>query len=263
MRNDAMRVLSDYVGYGDPQMTKNALLNQSYYNNNKLEFVRKQELKDAQLYYEDQMVSVKNKDVPKVKEHYELIKAQILAHFEKVELIFKECDEEDYVVFLNDPNVVVDGLDMPCVYKARIEDCDETYTVFYPSFAHKQGREYQLVAVKKDLPFKRWVFTSTMSEDVQYSEKFADYTPANSLVIAMTISEAAMHNFRDDSTPYTVDEESLNEYIIQTNRHSRFFRCKDCNDIFELTESNIQWFKEKGIQIPARCIDCRRKRRDG
>lgn len=37
--------------------------------------------------------------------------------------------------------------------------------------------------------------------------------------------------------------------------------CKECGDNFKLSFVDIEFFKDKGLVIPKRCIKCRRKRR--
>ena len=39
-------------------------------------------------------------------------------------------------------------------------------------------------------------------------------------------------------------------------------KCKDCNKPFTLTEEHLQWYKDKGLEPPKRCAECRKKRRE-
>lgn len=37
--------------------------------------------------------------------------------------------------------------------------------------------------------------------------------------------------------------------------------CKDCGESFGIPYEHAEWFKEKGLKIPARCPSCRNKKR--
>lgn len=37
--------------------------------------------------------------------------------------------------------------------------------------------------------------------------------------------------------------------------------CKDCGDKFTIEESEARWFEEKGMTLPKRCAECRKKRK--
>jgi hypothetical protein len=38
--------------------------------------------------------------------------------------------------------------------------------------------------------------------------------------------------------------------------------CVDCSKEFELTAKNIAWFEQQGFDLPKRCPDCRKKRKE-
>lgn len=38
-------------------------------------------------------------------------------------------------------------------------------------------------------------------------------------------------------------------------------KCKECGVEFTITEENKKWFEEKGLHLPERCEDCRKKRK--
>ena len=38
-------------------------------------------------------------------------------------------------------------------------------------------------------------------------------------------------------------------------------KCKDCNEYFVITTEFAEWFKNKGLTLPARCDKCRAKRK--
>lgn len=37
--------------------------------------------------------------------------------------------------------------------------------------------------------------------------------------------------------------------------------CKDCNKPFTLTVEHQAWYKDRGLELPKRCSECRKKRR--
>ena len=37
--------------------------------------------------------------------------------------------------------------------------------------------------------------------------------------------------------------------------------CKDCGKEFTVDEKEQEWYKEKGFELPKRCLDCRKKRK--
>lgn len=37
--------------------------------------------------------------------------------------------------------------------------------------------------------------------------------------------------------------------------------CKDCGQLFSLTRAAVMFFTDKRLELPKRCLDCRRKRR--
>lgn len=38
-------------------------------------------------------------------------------------------------------------------------------------------------------------------------------------------------------------------------------RCRDCNTLFTIQDDHVQWFKNKGLFLPARCLPCLDKRK--
>ena len=38
-------------------------------------------------------------------------------------------------------------------------------------------------------------------------------------------------------------------------------KCKDCGESFTITETNKKWFEDRGLHLPERCEDCRKKRK--
>jgi hypothetical protein len=40
------------------------------------------------------------------------------------------------------------------------------------------------------------------------------------------------------------------------------YTCKDCGEVFFLSESDINFFQSRNLKIPARCKGCRDKKRD-
>lgn len=38
-------------------------------------------------------------------------------------------------------------------------------------------------------------------------------------------------------------------------------KCKECHNTFSITEAHANWFKERGLEPPKRCPDCREKKR--
>ena len=39
-------------------------------------------------------------------------------------------------------------------------------------------------------------------------------------------------------------------------------KCKDCSIYFFISKTEAEWFKDKGMSAPKRCLSCRRKRRN-
>ena len=39
-------------------------------------------------------------------------------------------------------------------------------------------------------------------------------------------------------------------------------KCKDCNKPFTLTVEHQAWYKDRGLELPKRCLECRKKRRE-
>ena len=38
--------------------------------------------------------------------------------------------------------------------------------------------------------------------------------------------------------------------------------CRDCGVAYTMEASEVAWFEGKGFELPKRCQDCRRKRRE-
>ena len=38
--------------------------------------------------------------------------------------------------------------------------------------------------------------------------------------------------------------------------------CKDCNKPFTLTVEHQAWYRDRGLELPKRCSECRKKRRE-
>lgn len=49
--------------------------------------------------------------------------------------------------------------------------------------------------------------------------------------------------------------------FYEENKYNRFIKCIDCDKIEEIEAKQVQWFINKGFQIPKRCNDCRQKRK--
>lgn len=43
---------------------------------------------------------------------------------------------------------------------------------------------------------------------------------------------------------------------------SQYFMCKDCGHWFFLSDSEVEWYKEKGFAVPRRCYTCREARKE-
>lgn len=39
-------------------------------------------------------------------------------------------------------------------------------------------------------------------------------------------------------------------------------QCKECGTTFLITETEAEWYENRGLELPKRCPDCRRKRRE-
>lgn len=39
-------------------------------------------------------------------------------------------------------------------------------------------------------------------------------------------------------------------------------KCKDCNSYFILSDPMVNWFRNKDLNLPCRCITCRKKRKE-
>lgn len=42
---------------------------------------------------------------------------------------------------------------------------------------------------------------------------------------------------------------------------SKTFKCKECGKDFEITEGEQKFYKDKGWDLPKRCMECRKVRR--
>lgn len=40
------------------------------------------------------------------------------------------------------------------------------------------------------------------------------------------------------------------------------FLCSDCGTIVEMDEREIEWYKDRGFDLPKRCFNCRQQRKD-
>lgn len=39
-------------------------------------------------------------------------------------------------------------------------------------------------------------------------------------------------------------------------------QCKDCPNKFEITEGEVDFYKDKGLAVPKRCVPCRKAKRE-
>lgn len=55
---------------------------------------------------------------------------------------------------------------------------------------------------------------------------------------------------------------SLNKWNEElANGHISVQKCKDCGCFFIMTVNERQWFENRDLALPKRCMSCRRKRR--
>lgn len=47
-------------------------------------------------------------------------------------------------------------------------------------------------------------------------------------------------------------------YLSTRYPELKFYRCKDCDKIFWMSDSNIKWYRNQGLTQPKRCEDCRK-----
>lgn len=53
-----------------------------------------------------------------------------------------------------------------------------------------------------------------------------------------------------------------NEKAASVTGENKKLTCIDCSKEFELTAKNIAWFEQQGFELPKRCPDCRKKRKE-
>ena len=63
----------------------------------------------------------------------------------------------------------------------------------------------------------------------------------------------------EDTKTDTVDESDDKTSSSAEQKTTIQFTCKDCGESFELTQSEIDWYKEKRLTLPKRCESCRAK----
>lgn len=66
-----------------------------------------------------------------------------------------------------------------------------------------------------------------------------------------------------DSTDFWMDTvEHAREAVDKSNKHLGEVKvCKDCGRYFIQSQDEVDWFIERGMKTPVRCITCRRKRK--
>jgi hypothetical protein len=53
------------------------------------------------------------------------------------------------------------------------------------------------------------------------------------------------------------------ERKYKDNLTDQIIKCVDCGGNFVLTSGEIQFFQDRKLNLPKRCSECRRKRREG
>ena len=38
-------------------------------------------------------------------------------------------------------------------------------------------------------------------------------------------------------------------------------KCKECGEVFTMTDEEVKWYEDKGFELPKRCPECRKARR--
>ena len=82
----------------------------------------------------------------------------------------------------------------------------------------------------------------------------ADFTHANE------------SNLFDSNNGFNFIKEEVEKKAVEINRYIArgdwlLRKCKDCGDYFIITGDEVWWFDNKGMSLPKRCGDCRKKKK--
>ena len=82
-------------------------------------------------------------------------------------------------------------------------------------------------------------------------------TPGDSVISWNAELDTALAAVDSLNNEYKEKEEDLSDFrdfIIKT--------CKDCGEFFILNTPLVNWFRNKDLNLPCRCMTCRKKRKD-
>lgn len=116
------------------------------------------------------------------------------------------------------------------------------------------NKRIQLMLMNLEIPFSEFrKFAETLDED-KLMEKYKDYYTEEKRQFIFIFLHQIFEGMKIQYEVY------LNGY--DKARYSIWLKCKDCGEIFSIEPKQVQWFQNKGFEIPKRCEDCREKRRN-
>jgi hypothetical protein len=81
------------------------------------------------------------------------------------------------------------------------------------------------------------------------------------------IKDASQHDQYDPSIVYNEPPDGNLERVLEERNKDlattkdEYRKCKDCGKVFLLTDREKWWFKDRELQLPVRCLDCRKSRK--
>jgi len=48
---------------------------------------------------------------------------------------------------------------------------------------------------------------------------------------------------------------------MEQNKSDIFVRCVECGEQFTITTSEIEWWHQRNLHLPKRCLECRKRRK--
>lgn len=141
------------------------------------------------------------------------------------------------------------GLALP----KRCHDCREKRK-------QQAKKQKEVVEEKKKLPYIVF-FTQSGAMVVgtwEVSGKEASENGEYEIPQFATLEEASEYVINEHKT--MVPEEELEEPDVFANANYRIRKCKKCGKLFQIM--HVDWYKEKGFELPKRCPSCRKSKRE-
>ena len=202
--------------------------------------------------------------------------SEVRDYFLKLKNTVSSLTEKDFpLVQICDVETEIDDELIPSVFRVEYEETELKQVIGYftlndknePTFIFEETPRYRIRFINIMNSDEAYEYTPELPQGIYGGTEFDIITDAvENYDLINDLGASSLWPYHISYLSYDVNADHnliIAPYLDKAKIYEKLkiFKCKECNTMFYMSESEMSWFIAKGLSLPKRCPTCRTKKK--